>query len=73
MGAEAMSVAVALSAMAEAAQDALNALATRQPVTADWKAQQLDQLKKQSTQPQAEVIIAVAPGLQKLIEAAPTQ
>jgi hexosaminidase len=73
MGAEAMSVAVALSTMSAAAQDALRALAARQPLPSDWKTQKLDQLKKSSTQPQAEVILAVAPGLQKLIEAVPTQ
>jgi len=73
MGTEAMSVALALSSVSEAAHDALHALAARQPVTADWKSQKLDQLKQSATQPEAEVVIAVAPGLQKLIEAAPTQ
>ncbi|HZU21238.1 MAG TPA: family 20 glycosylhydrolase [Terriglobales bacterium] len=73
MGAEANAVALALAQMAEAAAAALNALATHRPLDAAWKAQQLDQLAKSASQPQAEVVLAVAPGLQKLIEAAPVQ
>ncbi|MBV8206793.1 MAG: family 20 glycosylhydrolase [Acidobacteria bacterium] len=71
MGAEAAGVAAALASLAQAARSAMQAIGAQQPVTAEWKAQQLDNLKKLSTDPNAEVVIAVAPGIQKLIEAVP--
>jgi hexosaminidase len=71
--AEVAPVANALATMSQAGLDAFHAVQNHQPITADWKAQQLDQLRKSATLPDAEVLIAVAPGIQKLIEAAPVQ
>lgn len=73
MGAEAGPVVQALAELASAGLDALKAIQSKQGVAAAWKQQQLDAVKKLATQRDAEVVIAVAPGIQKLIEAAPMQ